>query len=56
MNGNVLTACLHIFLVLRRPETNSNISGFFIIAPILFFGDLQSSVLYSLPTALYLLQ
>ena len=39
--GNFLTACLHIFLVLRYDqEKKINFSGFFIIVPILIFEDL----------------
>ena len=54
-NDDSLTACLHIFLVLSWSGTNFNIFGFFVIAPILFFGDSLSSVLYSLPRILWLL-
>ena len=52
LKGNFLTACLHIFLVFRWSETNLSIFGFFIIAPILIFEDLQLSELYSLSTIL----
>ena len=46
---------LHIFLVLSWSGTNFNIFEFLFIAPILFFGDSLSSVLYSLPRILWLL-
>ena len=42
------------FFGLRGSGMSFNISGFFIIAQILTFGDLWSSVLYSLLTIIYI--
>ena len=50
------SACLQIFLVLRKSRANFSISGLLISAPILIFEDLQLSVLYSLSTILFILK
>ena len=47
---------MHNFLVWRGSGTNAIISGFFIIAPILLFEDLQMPELYSLSTIVYKLK